>query len=235
MVALLAIVAFVAIGGSFDKTFWLNFLPGLMENLGALAVAILVIERILAKGRFDKLAQANATQSKFIFLLSNRLAYLLLNFLGLANQNEISNDAELNFQFAYDRLKGVDLATTFYDKLVKSEDKQTFIEGFVKILREQHEGIWKALDKIYPRPDPNLKSMHSSFGIGMVDALAIIPKSYKDANQEVREEDRLKPEHLDLLIKIGYPPILQELQNIQEAIIELSEKASENKLFISFD
>jgi hypothetical protein len=234
-VTLLAIVAFVAIGGSFDKTFWLNFLPGLMENLAALAVAILVIERILAKGRFDKLAQANATQSKFIFLLSNRLAYLLLNFLGLANQNEISNDAELNFQFAYDRLKGVDLATTFYAKLVKSEDKQTFIEGFVKILREQHEGIWKAFDKIYPRPDPNLKSMHSSFGIGMVDALAIIPKSYKDANQEVREEDRLKPEHLDLLIKIGYPPIRQELQNIQEAIIELSEKASENKLFISFD
>jgi hypothetical protein len=40
---------------------------------------------------------------------------------------------------------------------------------------------------------------------------------------------------LDLLIKIGYPPIRQELQNIQEAIIELSEKASENKLFISFD
>jgi hypothetical protein len=233
VVAVLSIVAFVAIGGSFDRTFWLNFLPGLMENLTALAVAIFIIERILAKGRFDKLAQANAAQSHYIFFLSNRQAYLLLNFLGLANQKEFSSDAELNFEFAYDRLKGMDLATTFYDKLMDSEDKQTFIEGFVEILREQHEGISKALDKIYPRPDPNLKSMHASYG--MVNALAILPKSYKGANQEVREEDRLKPEHLDLLIKIGYPPVRQELKNIQEAIVELSEKASENKLFISFD
>ena len=69
----------------------------------------------------------------------------------------------------------------------------------------------------------------------MVHALAMLPRSYKEANKELTAEHRLTPEQLDLLIKLGYPPVQAELQKNQEAMLELSERAKDNKLFIDFD
>lgn len=230
-------VAFVIAGGSFDRQFWLAFLPGLMGNLAILAVAIFVIDRIFKKERLDKLEQTNAQQSKFVLLLSNRLAFLLLEHLALATKDEAGKDAALNFEFAHDRIRDNDLAAVFYEKLTKAQNKEAFVEGFAKILSRETEGISKALDKIYPQPDPTIKRIadQMNFSIGSLEALKGLLGAFKAANAQVGPGQQLKPEHLDLLIKVVYPQIALELRNIRSAIIQLSERAKANKLFICFD
>ena len=103
-------VAFVSLGGSFDKQFWLAFLPGLMGNLAILALAIFVIDSIFKKERLK-----DEVGSKI--------------------------DPELNFKFARDRFKGTNLAEVFYEKLMETENKEAFAEGFVTILSRETEAI----------------------------------------------------------------------------------------------
>jgi len=84
--------AFLAVGGSIDRPFWLVFLPGLIANLIILAIAIFVIDRIFKRERLDKVEQTNVAQSKFVLLLSNRFAYLLLEYLSIATKEEVGQD-----------------------------------------------------------------------------------------------------------------------------------------------
>ena len=60
-------VAFIIVGGSFDRQFWITFLAGLMENLTILALAVFVIESIFKRERWNKLEQTNAKQSQWIY------------------------------------------------------------------------------------------------------------------------------------------------------------------------
>jgi hypothetical protein len=233
---MLALV-FVGIGGSFDRNFWLSFLPGLMENLAALAVAVLLIDSIFKRERLAKLGQTNAGQSRFVLFLNNRFAYHLLEHLELANEEEFHKDAELNFEFARDRFKNANLAEIFYQKLMESKNKEDFVDGFEKILSRETEGISKALEKLYPRPDPTIKQNvdDMNFSIGAVGVLKTLIASFRGANEQVDEDKQMMPEHLDLLIKIAYGHIAIELQKIQNAIVQLSEKAEGNELFMSLD
>jgi len=231
------ILVFAEIGGSFGRQFWLGFLPGLMENLAVLALAVLVINSIFREERLGKLKQTNASQSKFVLLLNDRLAYLLLEYLALATKDEARNDPKLNFEFARDRFRDADLATIFYNKLMETENREAFADRFARILSRETEGISKALDNIYPRPDPTIKEivdqmMHS---IGALEAFKALFGVFKAANARVSADEQLKPEHLDLLTKIAYEQIGSELQNIQRTIIRLSDEAKANKLFICLD
>src|SRR5208283_453987 len=105
---------FVGIGGSFDRQFWLAFLPGLMENLVILSVAVLIFDSIFKKERIDKLEQTNERQSRFVLLLNNRLAFKILEYLALATTEEVGKDSALDFEFALDRLRTINLANVFY-------------------------------------------------------------------------------------------------------------------------
>ena len=70
----------------------------------------------------------------------------------------------------------------------------------------------------------------------MLDAFKVVLlESFKKANAQFSADEQLRPEHLDLLIKIAFGQIGPELQKIQSAIIQLSEKAKANGLFISLD
>jgi hypothetical protein len=165
------------------------------------------------------------------------LAYLLLKHLALATEDEVGNDPELNFGFVHDRFRGTNLETIFYEKLMQSENKEAFTEAFAKILSRETEGISKALDKIYPRPDPTIKQIEDrmSFSIGSLGALKILLGAPKAVNAQVGPDEQLKPEHLDVLIRVVYGQIGLELKNIQNAIIHVSEKAGANKLFFCLD
>lgn len=232
-------IIFMLIGGSFGRQFWLASLPGLMQNLAILAVAVLVIDRIFRKERLDKLERTNAEQSQFVLFLCNRLAYLLLKYLGLAREDEveIGKALALTFEFAQSKMQNTDLAKVFYERLMQAEDKEALVGGFEKTLKSQTEGISKALDDIYPRPDPSLKRItgQMSFSAGSLEAFKGLFEAFKAANAQVGENEQLKPEHLDLLIKIAYSRIGLELQNIKSAIVQLSERAKANKLFFSLD
>lgn len=235
--SIVVIVAFIGLGGSFNTQFWITFLPGLMGNLAALAIAILVVDRIFKKERLDKLEQTNAGQSSFVLLINNRLAFKLLEHLGLAASEEVANDSALNFDFALERLKTIDLPATFYAKLMESDNKEAFADGFEKILSRETGGISKALDNVYPRPDPTLKLAQDEMlsSIGSLSALVMLCQSYREANAQLIVEDQLKPEHLNLLIKLGYSRIAAGLQGVQDSVINLSNRAKANKLYLSFD
>ena len=125
-------LVFLGIGGSFDLKFWLSFLPGLMENLVALAGAVFIIDRIRGNQRLAKLEQTNAGQARFVLFMNNRFAFHLLEHLGLATKDEFHKDAGLTFEFAHDRLKNINLADTFYRKLMESKNKEDFTAGFEK-------------------------------------------------------------------------------------------------------
>ena len=228
---------FVHIGGSFDKQFWLSFLPGLMENLVILAVAVIVIDSIYKRESLAKLRQTNARQSQFVLFLSNRLTFLLLKYLGLCNDNELHNDRTLDFEFALERFKEVDLRAVFYKQLVDSEHKDVFVEGFETILRRETQAISKALEAVYPRPDPDIiqDADQIHFSNGILVALKGLIQAFKEANAQVRAADQMKPEHLKLLIDVAFGQVAAELANIHGFVIKLSESAKANQLFISID
>jgi hypothetical protein len=237
IVFLLVALVFRAIGGSFDTNFWLSFLPGLMENLVALAAAVFIIDRIRENQRLTKLEQTNAAEAQGVLFLSNRLAFQLLEHLALASKEEFGKDPEMNFGFALDRFKGINLAELFYKNLMESNNREKFTEDFEKTLSDGTESISKALDSVYPRPDPTIKQdavgMNSS--AGFLSGLKFLITSFRTVNEQLDASKQMKPEHLDLLIKIGYPPIGSGLQDTQKVIVKLSEKAKNNQLFVSFD
>jgi len=237
IVFLLVALVFRGIGGSFDINYWLSFLPGLMENLVALAAAVFIIDRIRESQRLEKLKLTNVVQSQGILFLSNRFAFHLLEQLGLATKEEFGKDSEMNFEFALDRFKSIDLGEVFYKNLMESKNREKFAEDFEKTLSRDTDNISKALGRVYLRPDPTIEQdvldMNSS--AGFLAALKSLIEAFRKANEQIGVDEQIKPEHLDLLIKIGYPPIRRELLNTQRAIIELSEKATNNELFVSFD
>jgi hypothetical protein len=230
-------VIFLSIGGSFDKQFWLNFLPGLMENLAILALALFVIDSIFKKERLDKLEQTNASQSRFVLFCSNRLAFLLLEHLALATKEESQKDPSLNFEFALNKFRDTPLAVVFHEKLMQSEHKEDFVDSFEKLLSDQAKGISQALDVIYPRPDPAIRQIEEkmNFSTGSLRALKMLISAFKATNAQLGANEQLKPEHLNILIEIGYQQIGSALENIQGAIIHLSDRAKNNKLFIFLD
>jgi hypothetical protein len=120
---------------------------------------------------------------------------LLLEHLALATNEEVRQDPALNFEFAHNRIKNTDLAAVFYERLMKAENRETFIETFGEILRHETQGISKALDKIYPRPDPTIKEMvdEMSFSIGSLEALKGMFEAFQAANAQVGPENQLKP------------------------------------------
>src|SRR5579864_7901154 len=213
---ILLVCTFAGIGGSFDRQFWVAFLPGLMENLVILAAGVLIFDAIFKKERLDKLEQTNERQSRFVLLINNRLAFKILEHLGLATTEEFGEDPKLDFAFALDRLKTINLANIFYEKLMGSENREVFAESFEKILSRESEGISKALDNVYPRPDPTLKVSDDQLliSIAALGALVTLIRAFREANAQVAVENQLKPEHLNLLIKIGYRQIGTEMQRI---------------------
>ena len=228
---------FTAIGGGFDRQFWLAFLPGLMGNLVILAVAVFLIDSIFKRERLDKLARTNAGQSRFVLFNANRLAYKILEYLELATMEEAHKDPELNLEFANEKLKDTDLAGVFYEKFMRAQDREAFVEGFEKILNAETEALSKGLDKIYPRPDPTIKHVldQTAFSIGSVSFLKTLLESFKTTNAQVGPREQLQGDKLDLLIRVVYGKIGLELKKIQIAILLLSEKAKANELFMSFD
>jgi hypothetical protein len=228
---------YVIIGGVFDRAFWLAFLPGLMANLIVLLIAVFVIDRIFEKERWRKLEQINAKQSQFVRFLSNRMAYWLLTYLGLTNEEEFHKDKTLNLEFAIDKMKIVDVADTFYEKLTNSADRETFLDGFIKHVREGLEGILKALDAIYPHPDPAAKQLADEmmYSNGVLEAFKGMFGIIKEANERVAAGQGFNPEQIELLIKIAYSPVARELQKLQATVVELSSRADANKLFASLD
>ena len=87
-----------------------------------------------------------------------------------------------------------------------SENKEAFAEGFQKTVSGESSAISKALDRIYPSPDPTLKVSEDQMlsAAAAVGALVVLIRPFREANAQVDVKDQLKPEHLDLLIKIGY-------------------------------
>lgn len=202
---LLLIIPFKLLGGTFDRIFWLSFIPGLMGNLAIAAVAIFVIDSLFKRERWQKLEQINAKQSAFVLFLSNRSAYWLLEYLGQTNEEEIKQDKTMNFEFAIAKIRNTDLAQIFYEKLQGAADREAFVAGFAKNVSDSSQGISKALETIYPHPDPEIKAladdlMHSS---GALEALKGILEAIKEANIQVSADQQLNPHQIDLIIQIA--------------------------------
>jgi hypothetical protein len=231
-------VAYRVLGGWFDRKFWLEFLPGLMANLLILALGVLVIDNIFSKERLRKLKQTNAGQSRFVIFLASRLAYLLLEHLGLATKEDVQESGpELPFGFALGRLREADLAGQFHNQLMQSGNREAFAGRLAEIVTEQSKGISKSLEAIYPRPDPAATGiadqMNEAAGALSVfqECLGII----NTVNSEVAPNDRFKPDQIDLLTDLAFRSIGPKLRHLQHCIDGLSKKAAANELFVQLD
>jgi hypothetical protein len=162
-----------------------------------------------------------------------------LQHLELLADDAIPKHSELDFAFALEVIKRTNLAAVFYEKLMESHDKEAFLNGLVEILKPHTEGISKALDKIYPRPDPTLMQMaerQMNFAIGAIESLKFLVEAVKRTNAGLGNDQQFKPEHLDVLIKVSYHGLMSEaVQDIRNAIIQLADKANANELFFSLD
>lgn len=129
------------------------------------------------------------------------------------------------------------MAAVFYERVMEAANKEAFVAGFEEILNREIEGISKALDNVYPRPDPVLKQVCDQmvYSSGSLGGLKLLLQAFREANAQVGADEQLTPEHLDVLIKIAYQQIASELENIRTSICDLSKQARNNKLFISLD
>jgi len=229
------IVSYLSIGGAFDLAFWREALPGLMENLTIAALAAFVFDSIIKKQRQAKYKDANAKLSQFVLLQTNLFANALLEHLGLVNRSQTPN-ADLNFEFAYDRLKVVDISACFLAEVLKlrPEEKAAYITKFSDLLKTRIEPLVKSLEKVYPRPDASL-TRDWEFADATVEATSMLPKAFIEANAEVEAKDRLTPEQLNLLTRVGYPLADRALKSLQTGLIHLADRARNNDLFVSFD
>jgi hypothetical protein len=232
----LLVFIFIKIGGKFDILFWLNFLPGLLSNLIILLVALFIIDRIFQRERLTKLKQINAENSKWVLFENNRIAFLLLEYLGLAKSEELSKDKELNFEFAIERIKRNGLSEVFFKKFMDAKDRGNFLDGFIDKLKDGTEQINKSLDKIFPHPDPFIKGLLSNMAFlsGGIQSMKIILDATSKANKKVKSDQRISPEQINLLIKIAYSEG-RLFKQIFKNLIIISEKAKSNELFVSLD
>jgi hypothetical protein len=197
-------IAYRMLGGWFDRKFWLEFLPGLIANLLILALGVLVIDSILSKERLGKLKLTNVSQSRFVLFLTCRLAYLILEQLGLATQEDVKqNDPNLDFEFARGRLRGIDLADVFRDQLMQAADRQAFAGRLAEIVTEQAQGISKSLKAIYPRPDPAVTGIaeHMNEAASTLAVFKDYVGMFAEVNAEVAPEGRFNQDQIDLLTR----------------------------------
>jgi hypothetical protein len=71
------------------------------------------------------------------------------------------------------------------------------------------------------------------FGIGSVMVLKDVLGAFKTVNAQAGSQDQLHPEQLDLITEIGYRQVGLQLNNMRDFIINLSDRAKANRLFIS--
>jgi hypothetical protein len=230
-------VAYVLTGGRFDAQFWQQFLPGLMENLLILALAILVIDRIFRKERLSSLRRANSGQSRFVLLQCNLLAFKMLAYLGHLSLENRPEDKELMFSFAMEKMNSVNVAESFYQSFMAAADRSAYLLGFTKILTDGADGLSKAVDKIYPYPSPTVKHIVEEIprSVGMVDAIEMLLKASREANELVAANERLQPEQIDLLLKIGFVPSGTAIERVRHDLIQLAGLAEADDLFLVLD
>jgi hypothetical protein len=230
-------LGFVLIGGRFDKLFWLQFLPGLMENLLVLALAIFVIDRIFHKERLSNLRQASGGQSRFVLLQCNLLAFKLLEYLGQLHRDNLPRDTEAMFSFAMEKMKSFNIAEHFYQLFMAASDRASFLDGLTKIMNDGQEGLSKAIEKIYPYPSPAVKVIMDElpYSIAMAGGMEMLLTASREANEQVRADQRLEPQQIDLLLKIAYGFSGAGIQKAQTNIIDLARMAEANELFIILD
>jgi hypothetical protein len=229
------IVAYLSIGGAFDLVFWREALPGLMENLAIAALAAFVFDSILKKQRQVKYKDANAKLSQSVLLQTNLFAYALLEYFGLVNRSQIPN-ADFNFEFAYDRLKAVDISACFLAEVLKlsPEEKLAYIAKFAELLKKRIRPLIESLEKVYPRPDASL-TRDWELADATIDATAMLPTAFIEANAQLEAKSRLTPDQLNLLIEVGHPLADRVLKSLQTGLIHLADRARNNDLFVSFD
>jgi hypothetical protein len=231
------IIAFISIGGSFDRAFWLAFLPGFTGNIIILAIALFVIDRIFRQERVHLLRETNTGKSQFVRLLANRMAYLLLEYLQLVGKGDVHRDPEMYFQFAVEKLRAINLTTTFYEQLVRTADKEKFAGGFAKIVERESQGISKGLESIYPRPDSKLEQMAHQLleASGAVSAFSSVFRAINETNAQLDESERFSKDQQDLLGKVSFIELQPQLQLVQAYILEISDRANTNSLFMQFE
>jgi len=229
------IVSYLSIGGAFDLAFWREALPGLMENLAIAALAAFIFDSIIKKQRQAKYKDANAKLSQSILLQTNLFANALLEYFGLVDRSQTPN-ADLNYEFAYDRLKTVDISACFLAEVLKlrPEEKPAYIEKFADLLKARIKPLVESLEKVYPRPDASL-TRDWEFANATIEATSMLPNAFIEANAEVEAKERLNADQLNLLIRIGHPLADRALKSLQTGLIHLADRARENDLFVSFD
>lgn len=153
----------------------------------------------------------------------------------MVDQSQASNP-EVDYEFAYDQLKGADIAGCFLSEVLKlaPEEKPAYIKEFAELLRKRITSLNKSLEKVYPRPDASL--IHDwELADVTVEASAMLPSAFIEANTTLEQKDRLTPAQLNLLIEIGNPLAERALKSLQAGLINLADRARENELFVSFD
>ena len=160
-----------------------------------------------------------------------------MEYFALATSDEFRRDPELDFEFARERMRGINLAEIFYKKLMETQDREVFVGGFETILSRATSGILKALDEIYPRPNPTIKQVvdKMNYSVGSLMALEQLLGAFNSTNAQLDVDKQFKPEHLEVLLRVAYGHTGMELSNIQNALVQLSERAKANNLFISLD
>jgi hypothetical protein len=229
------IVFYLSIGGAFDLGFWRQALPGLMENLAIAALAAFVFDSIIRHERQAKYKDANAKVSQLVLLVTNLFAHAILKYFGLLKEPERPAE-DLNFEYAYDQLKAADISGCFLRELLRlnPEEKVAYITKFADLLNTRIKPLIESLEKVYPRPDPSLTYEWDS-AVGTIEGSAMLPRAFIEANAGLGEKNRLTPDQLNLLVRLGHQLTDERLKGLLAGLISLADRARNNDLFVSFD
>lgn len=233
------------LGVKFDRLFWNTFLQGLIPNLFALSIAVLVIQQLEKKERKLKIQKINKNQSEFIMLQISLLCMDIMDYLGIESPDKYK--PEIGYSEKYNKIVMQDFIThhkngtiekTVYEKLFNSSKSEVFISEFNNILEKRSEVIRKNMKKINPYPEPNFirifsEDIYSCMGYFSAFGKLIDEKNRIKNDSKFEDSPEVFDKGMSLILNLTYQEKPKELlTEILNNIIEINERAKNNELFL---
>jgi hypothetical protein len=239
------ILALNKLNTQFDASYWINFTNSILTNLIVVGFALLVIEKILERGKTSKFKDINAKKSEHIVFLIERLEFKLLVFLKIINKKKYfaetsQNDKELFHDIDakfINNLQNENLLNTFWEKIEKSKNRNRVFTDFIKIVKEDGSNIAKSLKEIYPQPKPEILEVFEG-DIPKLAGMIEAAKSMSDINKQAQKYANTKSLKITesqqtTLTKVSYYVAQPYILNVFRNISNSRETAKENKLFLN--
>lgn len=227
-----------------DKNFWAGLLNGLLSNLIIFIIAIFIIDKLIKNIEKKKLKKINERSSYFISFSINTLIFKILKHLKIFSDETLKGKTPdkdtSNFDFALDEMlkikKDNKMEKIFRAEVFKEKDRKKYIDDLSKLIMDGADSIHKGLKEIYPHPAPDVISQIDEVykSCGGLTAFSFVAGIREDFNKYTKDKKKhMNKKIAEALLDFSMSnPKATYMSTISEKLLNISNKAKENSLFI---